>query len=125
MSTGDVRSDERLMARLRDLALVDVDALVAGRDDLLEPLADDLADALSCARARAAGLVAELRGADPLGLARASRAVRLRDGGRELEARAVVGLRGRQQAAAALARLDELSARVVPRLFEVERRLGR
>lgn len=123
--TSDVRSDEQLMARLRDLALIDVDAVVRGRPELLPHLADDLCDALAQARARAAALTAELRGADPLSLSAGPRELRLRDGGRDLEARAVVGLRGRQQAASALARFDELAARVVPRLFEVERRLGR
>ncbi len=123
-------ADEELLARLSDLALVEPDALVAGVDDqraavLLEAFAGDLIDALGAARARAGELVREIAGGtDPLALVAAAREVRVREGGRPAAERAVARLAERQQAAALLCRLDRVAARVVPRLFEVERRVG-
>lgn len=122
--------DEELLGRLADLALVEPDALVAGVDGdqaaaLLEAFAGDLVDALSAARARAAELAQEIAGGtDPLSLVAATREVRVRDGGHAAEERAVARLAERQQAAALLCRLDRVAARVIPRLFEVERRVG-
>jgi hypothetical protein len=55
-------SDELMSARLRDLALVELDALGA----LVAAYADDVADALRDARTRIAALRAQLAGADPL-----------------------------------------------------------
>lgn len=63
--------DETLCVRLRDLALVDLDALTVGLDgargqELAGAYADDVADALREARARLAALRKELAGPDPL-----------------------------------------------------------
>ena len=63
--------DESLCTRLRDLALVDLDALTAGLDgaggqEITGAYADDVADALREARARLAALRKELAGPDPL-----------------------------------------------------------
>ncbi len=82
-------------------------------------------NALSAARARAVELAQEIAGGtDPLSLVGATREVRVRDGGHTAEERAVARLAERQQAAALLCRLDRVAARVIPRLFEVERRVG-
>ena len=63
--------DEVLSTRLRDLALVELDALVAGDARAIAAYADDVADALREARARiAASTCAAARGADRSGLAR-------------------------------------------------------
>lgn len=123
-----VPPDEELFARLRDLALVDLDAAVghpgpARAAALAEALATDIEHALGEARQRAIGLVAEIRGSgDPLVLAGVSRESRARDGGREIAAQAVDRLHARAAACSTLARLDELAARVVPRLLEADRR---
>ncbi|HEX7841551.1 MAG TPA: hypothetical protein VF469_28965, partial [Kofleriaceae bacterium] len=58
--------DEALSTRLRDLALVEIDALIAGdrAQELVAAFADDVADALREARARIAALRGQLGGAD-------------------------------------------------------------
>src|SRR5688572_3298909 len=61
--------DEALSTRLRDLALVELDALTASAAapaDLVAAYADDVADALREARTRITALRATLGGADPL-----------------------------------------------------------
>ncbi|HUH03262.1 MAG TPA: hypothetical protein VML75_14795 [Kofleriaceae bacterium] len=127
MSEASTR-DEELFARLRDLALVDLEAAVGHQEparaaELADALASDLEHALVQARERAIDLVAEIRGGgDPLVLVGVSRESRGRDGGREIAARAVSRLTARATACATLARLDELAARVVPRLVEADRR---
>jgi hypothetical protein len=119
---------EPLLTRLRDLGLVDLDALLAGigGDDyrtLLVAYRDDLVDALAVARDRGRELGKELAG-DPLALLDAAPAVRARDGGREAAEKAAHQLERRAAAGRALARLDDLVARVYPRLFEADRRIG-
>jgi hypothetical protein len=120
--------DEELFARLRDLSLVDLDAATSHPEparaaELATALALDLEQALNDARERALGLSAEIRGGgDPLGLAGVSRESRARDGGRQVEAQAVSRLQARAVACTTLARLDELAARLVPRLLEADRR---
>ena len=132
MSPVDVTVDEDegrelepLLTRLRDLGLVDVDALLAGSEDrgLLVAYRDDLVDALKVARERTKELAKHLAG-DPLALLDGAPAVRARDGGREVAARAARQLERRAAACRTMARIDDLVARVYPRLFEADRRIG-
>jgi hypothetical protein len=119
--------DRELGARLRDLALVEVDALLAGSDGerraaLLAAYVDDLEDALASARDRMAALVAEIAGGpDPLAVIDADAGARVRDGGVDLARRAQARLDARARACRALAALDHLARAVVPRLIEAER----
>jgi hypothetical protein len=118
--------DEALLTRLRDLALVDLDALLVGAAGehyarLLVAHAEDLEDALRAARGRAAELQRLVAG-DPLTLLEAPFASRARDGGRDAAERSAKRLAQRAQAARALARLDDLAANLFPRLLEADRR---
>jgi hypothetical protein len=121
---ADARDDEALCARLRDLALVELDALVVGHTHLVSAFADDLADALREARARIGALRAQLGGADPLNLLDTSIAQRASDAGPAGATRLRARLIAQAEAARALARLAELAAVLVPRLFEADRRRG-
>ena len=117
--------DESLCTRLRDLALVDLDALVAGApapQELVAAYADDVADALREARTRIAALRTSLGGPDPLNvldLAAKQRASDVATAGAE---RARTRLHTQADAARALARLADLSATLAPKLFEADRR---
>ncbi len=122
----DAADDEALLTRLRDLALVDVDALLVGAADdhyrrLLVAYADDLEDALRTVRARIAALT-RVVAADPLVLLDAGFATRARDGGREAAQRSAARLHARAAAARALARLDDLAAGLIGPLLEADRR---
>jgi hypothetical protein len=113
--------------RLRDLALVDLDALLSGAEgeayaQLLVTHAEDLEDALRTARARAVELGKVIGGVDPLALLDAGYAVRARDGGREAADRTARRLAARSAACRALARLDDLASGLYPRLVEADRR---
>ncbi len=125
---GGSHWDSELAARLRDLALVDVEALLAGAggpaaDAVLAAYVDDLEDALGAARRHMAALVDEIGGGpDPLAVLDADAATRVRDGGVELARRAASRLDGRARASRALAVLDQLTRAVIPRLIEAERR---
>jgi hypothetical protein len=124
---SESHEDDALIMRLRDLALVDLDALLSGADgdaysQLLVTHAEDLEDALRSARARAAELSKTIAGADPLILLDQTFAVRARDGGREAAERTARRLAARAAACRALARLDDLSAGLYPRLVEADRR---
>jgi len=119
--------DEALLTRLRDLALVDLDALLAGAQgeqyaQLLVAHAEDVEDALRAARGRMTELVRAVSSTDPLALLDAGYATRARDGGREAAERVARRLAGRAQACRALARLDDLAANLFPRLVEADRR---
>jgi hypothetical protein len=119
-------ADEALLTRLRDLALVDIDALLVGASGehyarLLVAHAEDLEDALRAARLRAAELQKVVAG-DPLVLLDAPYTARARDGGRESAERTAKRLGSRAAAARALARLDDLTANLFPRLLEADRR---
>jgi hypothetical protein len=119
--------DDALIMRLRDLALVDLDALLSGTDgdayvQLLVTHAEDLEDALKTARARAVELNKTIAGQDPLVLLDSGFAVRARDGGREAAERTARRLAIRAAACRALARLDDLAAGLYPRLVEADRR---
>jgi hypothetical protein len=118
--------DEALLTRMRDLALVDLDALLAGVAGeqyavLLVAHAEDVEDALRSARTRMNEL-AKAVGSDPLVLLDAGSASRAQGGGREAAERVARRLSGRAQSARALARIDDLAANLVPRLVEADRR---
>jgi hypothetical protein len=118
--------DEALLTRMRDLALVDLDALLAGASGdqyalLLVAHAEDVEDALRAARTRMTEL-ARAVGSDPLTLLDAGYATRAQGGGREAADRVARRLSARAQSSRALARLDDLAANLVPRLVEADRR---
>lgn len=121
-------SDDQLVARLRDLTLVDLDVLMAGASPeqaevLLDAHAEDLADALRAARTRMHALVREVAaGPDPFGLLDADTRLRSSENARAAGERSARRLTARAQACRALARLDVLAAQVLPRLLETDRR---
>lgn len=116
-------ADEALSTRLRDLALVDLDVLVlGGRADLVGAFADDVADALKEARTRIAALRAQLGGADPLTILDASVRQRASDVAAQGAVRIREKLATQADAARGLARLADLAAALVPKLFEADRR---
>jgi hypothetical protein len=116
-------ADEQLSARLRDLALVDLDAFVlGGRAELVGAFADDVADALREARTRIAALRAQLAGADPLNILDVNVRQRASDAGAQGAVRVREKLVGQAEAARSLARLADLAAALVPKLFEADRR---
>ena len=120
-----VDSDEALSTRLRDLALVDIDALIAGAKnpvELVTAFAEDVADALREARARIGALRAVLGGADPLNILDATIRQRASDAGAAGADRVRARLGTQAEAARALARLSDLAAGLVPKLFEADRR---
>jgi hypothetical protein len=125
--SGDGDPDEALSTRLRDLALVELDALAAGLDGtaaqpLVAAFADDVADALREARARIAALRTVFGGADPLNVLEIAPRQRASDAGQAGAERARGKLIAHAEAARAIARLDELAAALVPKLFEADRR---
>lgn len=124
---GPLDTDEALSTRLRDLALVSVDALTVGLDGargqaLAAAFADDCADALREARARIAVLKKELAGPDPLNVLDLQARQRASDAGHAGAVRTADRLRTQAEAARALARLADLAAALVPKLFEADRR---
>jgi hypothetical protein len=124
-STAD--PDEALSTRLRDLALVDIDALTFGLDaahvqQLVTAYADDCADALREARTRMAVLRKELAGPDPLSVLDITARQRASDAGHSGAVRVADRLRGQAEAARAFARLADLAAGLVGKLFEADRR---
>ena len=116
--------DEALSTRLRDLALVEIDALLigAGSQDLIAAFADDVADALRDARVRIAALRAQLGGADPLAVLDVSTRQRASDAGAAGVDRIRARLATQADASRALARLTDLAAGLIPKLFEADRR---
>jgi hypothetical protein len=125
MSADD--NDEVLLTRLRDLSLVELDALLAGsagpqRAQLLGSYAEDLCDALQAARERCRELLQVIAaGPDPLNLLDASHEARAREGGREAGDRVARRLAARADACRTLARLDDFTAQLVPRLLDADR----
>ena len=118
-------ADEALSTRLRDLALVDLDALTAGTSEpaeLLAAFAEDVADALREARARIGTLRAVLGGADPLNILDATIRQRASDAGAQGAERVRARLGTQAEAARALARLSDLAGGLAPKLFEADRR---
>ena len=124
---GTVDADEALSTRLRDLALVSLDALTVGLDGargqaLAAAYADDCADALREARARIAVLKKELAGPDPLNVLDLQARQRASDAGHSGASRTADRLRAQAEAARALARFADLTAALIPKLFEADRR---
>jgi len=123
-----VARDDELIGRLRQLSLVDLDALLSGASaaryrSLLDTYIGDLHDALSVARERMQALLAvTATGPDPLVLIDAAPAMRARDGAKDAAERAAGRLQARAEACRALARLDDATALLLPRLFEADRR---
>jgi hypothetical protein len=117
-------ADEALSTRLRDLALVEIDALIAGdrAQELVAAFADDVADALREARARIAVLRGQLGGADPLAVLDAGTRQRASDAGAAGVDRIRARLATQAEAARAMARLTDLAAGLIPKLFEADRR---
>jgi hypothetical protein len=124
-SSGD--PDEALSMRLRDLALVELDALVAGlpigdAQQVIAAFADDVADALREARARIAALQKALGGPDALNVVDLQPRQRASDAGIAGAERVRVRLVAQAEAGRALARLAELASGLVSKLFEADRR---
>jgi hypothetical protein len=120
---GAADADEALSTRLRDLALVEIDALaVGGTHALVGVFADDVADALREARTRIAELRAQLGGADPLNVLELGVRQRASDSGAAGADRIRARLGAQADAARTLARLADLAAALVDKLFEADRR---
>lgn len=122
---GTTDADEALSTRLRDLALVELDALIAGAaqpQTLVAAYAEDVADALREARTRIAALRASLGGPDPLNVLDLQPRQRASDTAHAGAERVRTRLASQAEAARALARLAELAAALAPRLFEADRR---
>jgi|GEM_PF-1392588 len=120
-------SDETLCTRLRDLALVELDALtvgLAGNDAqvVIAAFADDVADALREARARIAALRQTLGGPEPLNVLDLQARQRASDAGQAGAERVRDRLAAQAEAARALSRLADLAGCLVGKLFEADRR---
>ncbi len=117
-------ADEALSTRLRDLALVEIDALLlgGGAQELVAAFADDVADALREARARITVLRGQLGGADPLSVLDVTTRQRASDAGAAGVDRIRTRLATQAEASRALARLTDLAAGLIPKLFEADRR---
>src|SRR5512134_1019517 len=124
---GGPDPDEVLSTRLRDLALVNLDALTAGLDgsaaqQLVGAFADDCADALREARARMGALKKELAGPDPLNVLDLTARQRASDAGHAGAERVTDRLVAQAEAARTFARLADLAGGLVGKLFEADRR---
>lgn len=119
---GGSDPDEALSTRLRDLALVDLDALGAGNHALIGAFADDVAHALAETRARIATLRGQLGGPEALNVLELTTRQRAADTAAAGAARSRDRLVAQAEAARALARLADLAAPLVPKLFEADRR---
>jgi hypothetical protein len=124
---GTPDPDEPLCTRLRDLALVDLDALTVGLDGdqgqaLTAAFAEDVADALREARARLTALRKDLAGPDPLNVLDMKPSQRASDAGHAGAARITDRLVGQTEAARAFARLAGLTGPLIAKLFEADRR---
>jgi hypothetical protein len=119
--------DEALSTRLRDLALVDIDALTVALDgargqEVAVAYADDVADALKEARARLVVLRKEMGGPDPLNVLDLPARQRASDAGHAGAERVKDRLVAQTEAARVFARLAGLTAPLVAKLFEADRR---
>ncbi len=120
-------SDEALSARLRDLSLVELDALTAGLASadaqvVIATFADDVADALHEARTRITALRQAMAGPDPLNVLDLQSRQRASDAGQAGALRVHDRLVTQAQAARALARLADLASNLIGKLFEADRR---
>ncbi|MGE0396906.1 MAG: hypothetical protein AB7T06_09330 [Kofleriaceae bacterium] len=117
--------DEALCTRLRDLALVDLESLVAGArapQELIAAYADDVADALREARTRITALRAVQSGPDPLLVLDLPARQRGSDTAMAGAERTRQKLVENAIAGRSIARLSEMAAQLVPKLFEADRR---
>ncbi|HEY5946916.1 MAG TPA: hypothetical protein VIV40_15540 [Kofleriaceae bacterium] len=119
--------DEALCTRLRDLSLVDLDALTIGLDGargqaLAAAYADDCADALDEVRARLTALRKQLAGPDPLNVLDITARQRASDAGHAGAVRIHDRLVGQAEAARTFARLADLAAGLAAKLFQADRR---
>jgi hypothetical protein len=119
--------DEPLCTRLRDLALVDLDALTVGLDgaagqQLAAAYAEDVADALREARTRLTALRKEMAGPDPLNVLDMAPRQRASDAGHAGAVRITDRLVTQTEAARVFARLAGLTGPLVGKLFEADRR---
>ena len=119
--------DELLCTRLRDLSLVDLDAFVAGLDsqranELVGAYSDDVADALREARTRIAALRSTFAGADPLNVLDTTAKQRASEAGTAGAEKVRARLIAQAEAARTLARLADMAAGLLPKLFEADRR---
>ena len=120
-------SDEALSTRLRDLALVELDALTVGLASadaqvVIATFADDVADALREARTRVAALRQALGGPEPLNVLDLQARQRASDAGQAGAQRVRERLSAQAEAARSLSRLADLAACLVGKLFEADRR---
>ena len=120
-------NDEALSTRLRDLSLVEIDALTAGLGSgdaqvVITTFADDIHDALRQTRARIAALRQALGGADPLNVLDLQARQRASDAGHAGAERVRERLVAQAEAARALSRLADLTASLIGKLFEADRR---
>ncbi|MFN0251365.1 MAG: hypothetical protein ACKV2T_31105 [Kofleriaceae bacterium] len=117
--------DEALCTRLRDLALVDLDSFVAGArapQELIAAYADDVADALREVRTRITALRTVQAGPDPLLVLDVAARQRASDTASPSAERTRQKLVENAAASRSLARLSELAAPLVGKLFEADRR---
>ena len=127
----DLGRDDRLLGRLRQLSLVELDALLVGapadrRAALVDAYADDVSDALLRARERMRELVDEIaRGPDPLALVDAPGEAVASGGAADAARASSARLADRAERCRELARFDEATGQLLGRLFEVVRRRGR
>ncbi len=124
-SPGTTDPDEPLCTRLRDLALVDLESLVAGSQApqaLIGAYAEDVADALREARTRIAALKAATGGPDPLLVLDVPARQRASDTAMAGAQRTRQKLVENAAASRSMARLAELAAPLVAKLFEADRR---
>jgi hypothetical protein len=119
--------DGALSARLRDLSLVELDALTAGLASadaqvVVATFAEDVADALREARTRITALRQAMAGPDPLNVLELQARQRASDGGQAGAMRVHDRLVAQAQAARAFSRLADLASGLVGKLFEADRR---
>lgn len=120
-------SDEALAMRLRDLALVELDALSSGVaasevQALIAEFADDVADALQQTRQRIAALRQSLTGSDPLQIVELPPRQRASEAAQAGVDRIRTRLLQQADACRSLAKLSELACGVVAKLAEADRR---
>jgi hypothetical protein len=122
-------SDEWLISRIRDLAIVDFAALQHGLDDadarhLLAGYARDAHEALLSAQVRSNELRHAMAKFDVGAALLGNQRARKSGDGRAAGERIAMTLRERAALARALARYDEVSAALWPRLLAAERQVG-
>jgi hypothetical protein len=119
-------SDSALLARLRDLALVEIDSLLAHAGDqlavLLAAYIEDLEDALGTARRRMRELARSADRPEALAFIEMPSERRARDANELAMPATARKLREQTDACRMLMQLGEGVSRVLPRLVEADRR---